>query len=187
LGTSKHRDADIVPNGLPNVNIGRLRGMERDRTPFGARMFQARTVAGLTQMEVKGKLKISQGTLSELEHTANSSGRVVEFARLYGCDADWLATGERSRQAAPELAESEWPFPGIDRAAFSSLSHDERLEIQGIVRERMERFLDRRSSPADTAYAGYERRRRIPQESQFSRNEMNHGQPQQAPKKKGAA
>lgn len=45
-------------------------------------------------MAVREALGISQGTLSELEGTAASSGKIVEFARLYGVDAAWLSTGE---------------------------------------------------------------------------------------------
>lgn len=56
-------------------------------------MLAARKHAGLTQMEVRKALNISQGTLSELEGTAASSGSVVEYAQLYGVSAVWLATG----------------------------------------------------------------------------------------------
>lgn len=84
--------------GLPFVNIGKVISMvskrsERERSPFGLRMFQARERAGLTQMDVRERLGISQGTLSELEGTAGSSGKTVEFAQLYDVDATWLATG----------------------------------------------------------------------------------------------
>lgn len=85
--------------GLPFVNIGKVISMPsktsaRERTPFGLRMFRARERAKLTQMDVKDALGISQGTLSELERTAASSGKVVEFAKLYGVDAVWLSTGD---------------------------------------------------------------------------------------------
>lgn len=56
-------------------------------------MYRARVYAGLTQMAVRDALGVSQGTLSELEASASSSGRVVEFAALYQVDASWLATG----------------------------------------------------------------------------------------------
>lgn len=67
---------------------------DRERSPFGRRMFESRERAGLKQMQVRKALGISQGTLSELEALAASSGKVVEFAGLYGVDAMWLATGE---------------------------------------------------------------------------------------------
>lgn len=89
--------------GLPFVNIGKVISMAtkrstRERTPFGLRMYLARERAGLTQKDVVkalGEVKpMSQGTLSGLELEAASSGRVVEFAKLYGVDAVWLSTGE---------------------------------------------------------------------------------------------
>ncbi len=64
------------------------------RTKFGARMLAAREQAGLTQLEVRARLKISQGTISELENSANGSSRVAEFAALYKVDPMWLATGK---------------------------------------------------------------------------------------------
>jgi transcriptional regulator with XRE-family HTH domain len=84
--------------GLPFVNIGKVISMvskrsTRERSPFGLRMFQARERAGLTQVDVCQRLEISQGTLSGLELSAASSGKVVEFAKLYDVDAEWLSTG----------------------------------------------------------------------------------------------
>jgi transcriptional regulator with XRE-family HTH domain len=92
-------------NGRPIDNIGKLVSMEeakesRERTPFGQRMHDARLKAGLTQVQVREALGISQGTLSQLERTSTKSGRVAEFARLYGCDPHWLATGEGITPAA---------------------------------------------------------------------------------------
>lgn len=40
-----------------------------------------------------------------------------------------------AREAVPE-----WPFPDIERARFERLSPNQRIEIQGLVRERIERF-----------------------------------------------
>jgi transcriptional regulator with XRE-family HTH domain len=74
--------------------------MSRERTPFGQRMLDAREKAGLTQMDVRKALGLSQGTLSGLEHTANGSSHVVRFAELYKCDANWLSTGVASTQSS---------------------------------------------------------------------------------------
>ena len=92
-GNSKHRIADSVPNGFPIVNIGKLLAVEKERSPFGQRMYDARTKAKLTQHQVCIKLKIAQSTLSELERGAAGSSRTVAFATLYGCSAQWLADG----------------------------------------------------------------------------------------------
>lgn len=67
--------------------------IERYRTPFGQRLFDARTAAGLKQTEVCRRLQISQGTLSELERSAHSSGHVAALAALYHVDAHYLAEG----------------------------------------------------------------------------------------------
>jgi transcriptional regulator with XRE-family HTH domain len=128
----EHRHSDSVLNGLPIVYIGRLIGMvkraDRDRSEFGRRMLKAREEAGLTQEQVREALKISQGTLSELEGMAQSSGYTVAFAALYGCDAKWLATGEgemRSRDVWPfqTLTPEQWAkiAPGMRHALEISL------------------------------------------------------------------
>lgn len=86
-------------NGMALVNIGRLIGMpkvrtDRERSPFGRRMHLSRKSAGLTQMQVRERLGVSQGTISDAELMGQSSGKVAEFAALYHVDAVWLATGE---------------------------------------------------------------------------------------------
>jgi hypothetical protein len=35
---------------------------------------------------------------------------------------------------------SLWPFPGIDAPRWQSLTRDQQIEIQGLVRERIEKF-----------------------------------------------
>lgn len=112
---SRHRNADIVANGLPIVNVGRLSGMEkgsRSRTPFGLRMSAARKAAKLTQEQVCAALKISQGTLSGLEKAAQGSSHTVRFAALYGVNATWLATGNGEMKAhAAKAGASPPPNP----------------------------------------------------------------------------
>jgi transcriptional regulator with XRE-family HTH domain len=64
------------------------------RTDFGQRMFDARTAKKLTQVQVRNRLHISQGTVSEAETTGHGSVYVVDFAMLYGVNPVWLARGE---------------------------------------------------------------------------------------------
>lgn len=33
-----------------------------------------------------------------------------------------------------------WPFPGIERERFDKLTHDQQIEIQGVVRSRIDAF-----------------------------------------------
>lgn len=119
------RFADIVHNGLPNVNIGRLLGMEkpeRKRTEFGKRMHAARKATKpkeLTQAFVCEQLGISQGTLSELETKANGSSKTTEFAKLYGVNAHWLATGEGSMRPGGPVQPEKPPKGFTDRRQVS--------------------------------------------------------------------
>ena len=69
------------------------------------------------------------------------------FAKGLGVDI-----AEFSPRLASEVAKSaeylqsnhgnlgHWPFPDIDRARFERLSPRQQIEIQGVVRERIERF-----------------------------------------------
>lgn len=51
---------------------------EREQSPFGQRLANARRWAGKTQMEVCKHCGISQGSYSELEKDANNSRFTVE-------------------------------------------------------------------------------------------------------------
>lgn len=95
FGPVENRLPDILPNGLPIRKPCTVSAMaNRDRTPFGARMHQARKLAGMTQKEAAAAAGVSQSTLSELETDAHSSGYTPIFAGIYGVDAMALATGE---------------------------------------------------------------------------------------------
>lgn len=63
------------------------------RTPFGKRLFDSRTNAGLTQEEVAKKIGMSQGTLAEAEISGKRSGYTPQLATMYKVSAHWLATG----------------------------------------------------------------------------------------------
>ena len=67
---------------------------ERERTPFGARLFAARTHAGLSQAELGKAVGLSQGTIGEAEYTANGSGKTTKIAAVTGVSAAWLASDE---------------------------------------------------------------------------------------------
>ncbi len=92
------------------------------RTKFGTRMLAAREQAGLTQLEVRSRLDISQSTISELENSANGSSRVAEFASLYKVDPMWLATGKgemRPREDKPPLVAAEpYHYAAVRRVKF---------------------------------------------------------------------
>lgn len=157
----KHRIADIVPTGLPIVNMGRLGAMEqteRKRTEFGKRMLAARKAVKpkeLTQAYVCEQLGMRQSTLSELETNAHGSSKTTEFAKLYGVDPHWLATGEGNMRpggasAKPSrnfedrrvVSPSQW---ALLRAAEDLLADSEKKELVS----RHERVIDRLRQTAE--------------------------------------
>jgi transcriptional regulator with XRE-family HTH domain len=95
------------------VNIGKVISMgkgrkPRDRSEFAARMHAAREQAGLTQEQVRGKLGISQSTLSEAEGPSSAgSSYVVHFAKLYGVRPEWLAMGEGDMRSSEAVLPPE--------------------------------------------------------------------------------
>jgi transcriptional regulator with XRE-family HTH domain len=91
-----YRPAVTVRNGEPISGIPTLADMARtkERTAYGARVFQARTRAGLTQPQLAKAAGMSQGTLGELEWYAESSRFTAQIAAACAVRAEWLATGE---------------------------------------------------------------------------------------------
>lgn len=107
----------------------------KERTPFGKRLFDARTAAGLKQKEVSAKVGMAQGTLAEAEWIRDGSTYTAQLAALYEVRPEWLAKGTE-----PMREVSTWPFPEIDRGRFDRLSKDQKLEIQGAVRNMLTEF-----------------------------------------------
>ena len=145
----KHRDADIVPNGLPNVNIGKLMAVrEPTRTAFGQRIYDERMRLGLKQLAVAQKLGIRQGTLSELEKKGHGTSHVATLAAIYNVDPVWLATGKGERAGlAPRDEGADIPSPG-ERAhlrQYRWLSDDDRRDIDAQTGELAMRELGRQA------------------------------------------
>lgn len=66
---------------------------DKERTPFGERLYQARKHAKLTQPQLAGKVGLSQSTIGELEWKGEGSSRTAQIATACGVRAEWLATG----------------------------------------------------------------------------------------------
>lgn len=129
---------------------------EIERTPFGQRLFDARTQAGLKQVPAAEKIGIGQSALAELEKKGLGSSYTIVMARVYGCDAHWLATGEGSpnyRGAQEQLASSDEPSPSewahlndyreaskADRARIDALAAESAEKMRALRREMMERM-----------------------------------------------
>lgn len=63
-------------------------------TEYGARLRAARKHAGLTQVEASKKTGIPQSTISTAEREGQGSADTPVYAKAYGVDAHWLATGD---------------------------------------------------------------------------------------------
>ena len=132
-------------------------------------MFEARTRVGLVQIDVKKALDIAQSTLSELETTANSSGRTTEFARLYRCDANWLATGAGDPawdQDQPSGAHAAFPIMSLHMETimdFLTLDAARQVAIADEIRAEAtaKRAQIAAPSPAETKIAPPTRRTQV--------------------------
>jgi len=83
---------------------------DQERTPFGLRLYQARTVAGYTkEAAAKAVGMKSQSTLGEAEITGKRSGYTPMLANLYGVSPIWLASGTGPMRPSGEERE-----PGPD-------------------------------------------------------------------------
>jgi phage repressor protein C with HTH and peptisase S24 domain len=90
--------------------------MEKTRSAFGKRLYEARKNAKLTQKQVAARTGISQGTLSELETDAQGSSYTAVLAQLYGVSAIYLAEGV-GQPVQIDTEESD-EFVAVQRADF---------------------------------------------------------------------
>ena len=63
-------------------------------TEYGLRLRAARKYAKMTQIAASKASGIPQSTISTSERESHGSSETPVYARLYGVDAHWLATGE---------------------------------------------------------------------------------------------
>lgn len=67
---------------------------DEDRSPYGLRLFQARTTAKLSQPELAKAAGMAQSTLAGLEKDGQGSSFTPQLAAACGVRVDWLATGD---------------------------------------------------------------------------------------------
>ncbi len=79
------------------------RPSERQRPPFGQRLYELREAAGLTQAQVAAKLGISHRAYAfwEREPTAVRAEQLATLAELFGVTADFLIGRQPSKQRGP--------------------------------------------------------------------------------------
>ena len=63
-------------------------------TEYGLRLKSARKHAGMTQVQASKASGIPQSTISTAEREGHGSADTPVFAKMYGVDSHWLATGE---------------------------------------------------------------------------------------------
>lgn len=63
-------------------------------TEYGLRLRSARKHAGMTQVQASKASGIPQSTISTAEREGHGSADTPVFAKMYGVDSHWLATGE---------------------------------------------------------------------------------------------
>lgn len=100
--------------------------------------------------EPKALVKIGAGTNGTIERVAKgktgaSIDTVEKLASAYGLEA-WQMLAP-TLEASPSTSGrpvvtgvSIWPFTGIDPERIARLTRDQRVEIQGVIRDRIERF-----------------------------------------------
>lgn len=79
------------------------RPSERERPPFGQRLYELREVAGLTQAQVAAKLGISHRAYAfwEREPIAVRAEQLAILAGLFGVSADFLIGRQPSKRRGP--------------------------------------------------------------------------------------
>ena len=95
------------------------------------RLKEARKGAGITQAQLAKTLKVSQGTIGNIEAGTREHPRdIVRLAAAVGVSASWLETGEgpKDPNAAPP---PEWPFEFITREQWTALSERQRGAVEG--------------------------------------------------------
>jgi transcriptional regulator with XRE-family HTH domain len=142
------RGADI--KRVQDFGMPKLKG-PRERTAFGRRMLAARKARGMTQERVCAQLRCSQGTLAQLESESQSSGRIVDFARLYNVDAEWLANGPGETPVAAsdngDAAPGQLNAGNLDSDALTQLLSD----LTAIPPRRLSQLLDQIHQEAEAA------------------------------------
>ena len=112
-------------------------------TEFGKRLKKARAHAGLTQEAASKITSISQSSISTAEREGHGSTDTAIYAKTYGVDAYWLATGkgdmlpEIGNVSEPSKIKGSVPIlSSVQAGAFKELlenQHDDMEHIQTSV------------------------------------------------------
>lgn len=125
-----YRSSDTHASGIPidgSLTLAPMR--ERERSPFGDRLFQARKHAKLTQPQLASAVGMAQGTLAEAERSGLGSSFTAQIARVCGVRAEWLATG-----LGEMLEAGYWPFSEELKAAVADLDEASLATLENVMR-----------------------------------------------------
>jgi transcriptional regulator with XRE-family HTH domain len=117
----------VVSLGYPIGGEPTLTDM-RERTPFGERLYMARTHAKLSQTRLAELAGMSQGNLGELEWKADGSVAAVRLAMACGVRPEWLAEGEGEM-----VDRKAWPFTLVTRDEILDLTAAQLGVVEGAM------------------------------------------------------
>ena len=100
-------------------------------TEYGLRLRAARKRAKMTQIEASKASGIPQSTISTSERESHGSSETPVYAKLYGVDAHWLATGEGEMLPVSSKVEAS-NVTALPAPALRSLD-DVLAELQTVV------------------------------------------------------
>lgn len=113
IGPKDYRRSVKDASGFPVYHPDTLSDMKQtERTPYGARLFQARKHAGLTQGQLAKLAGTSQTNVADAEKIALGSSFTAQFAKVCGVSPEWLANADGEmlvRPAGLERAQSIRP------------------------------------------------------------------------------
>jgi transcriptional regulator with XRE-family HTH domain len=119
VGARRYRRTAQIASGFPLISVSTLGDMPKsapdtiERTPFGERLFLARTHAKLTQRGLGDKVGLSQSNINGLEKSGQGSAKSSRIAQVCGVRVEWLTEGD-----GPML-DTQAEVPGAARTVAS--------------------------------------------------------------------
>lgn len=135
---------------IPNMGFHLLHSFPMNAREVLAANFKKLRGATPGLSDSKALVKIGAGTNGTIERVAKAStgatiDTIEKLAAAYGLSA-WQMLAP-TLEAKPSVSGrpvvtgvSVWPFADIDPSRFDALTLRQQIEIQGVVRERIERF-----------------------------------------------
>lgn len=95
----------------------------------------------VNKTRLAAEAKVGQGTYDRISEGTSVGIDVLEkVAAIFKLKPWQLLACEIDPLAPPEIVSSLWPFPDIERERWEALGLRKQIEIQGVVRERIESF-----------------------------------------------